>query len=242
MSELSHYVGEIFKFAKPVSIQGLLPCDGSSYPKSLYPELFGVIGHLYGGTGDQFQVPQIPPSAFDDRPYYIRATGLYGEISDEDVSKFVGQITFIAGDVNLSGIAVEANGQRLVVLENPTLFTALGGVESQDTVDFPVPNVSDLATLNGPGIKAYISLAGTFQPDYYQSYISDIQLLALPEVPTGMYACDGSVYLNRAAPTLAVVLNNPAGRDTLAFQLPLINNREGLPYVIIGSEEALFPA
>jgi microcystin-dependent protein len=241
MSELSRYVGEIVKFPKPLNVQGLLRCDGSSYSEDEYPELFDVIGRLYGGTGSEFQVPLIPPSAFDASPYYIRATGLYGTIIDEDVSKFVGQIIFVAGNVDLSDLAIQPRGQKLAVLEYYALFTALGGVQTQETTEFKLPNLSDLQTLNGPAIKPYISLVGTFGPDYYESYLSEIQLLALPQVPSGMYACDGSVYLNRAAPMLAAVLDNPAAGDPKAFQLPYLSHRDGLPYTIVASGEALFP-
>lgn len=34
-----------------------LPCDGQSLNKNDYPELFGVIGHTWGGSGDNFNVP-----------------------------------------------------------------------------------------------------------------------------------------------------------------------------------------
>ena len=34
-----------------------LPCDGSEYNASEYPNLFEVIGYKYGGSGSKFKVP-----------------------------------------------------------------------------------------------------------------------------------------------------------------------------------------
>ena len=36
-----------------------LLCDGSSYATTLYPALFGVIGYAYGGSGANFNVPDL---------------------------------------------------------------------------------------------------------------------------------------------------------------------------------------
>jgi microcystin-dependent protein len=38
---------------------GWLPCDGSSYPQSEYPELFAVISLAHGGDGSNFNVPNV---------------------------------------------------------------------------------------------------------------------------------------------------------------------------------------
>jgi hypothetical protein len=39
---------------------GWLYCDGSLYDCKEYPELFNVIGYSYGGSGEQFAVPDLP--------------------------------------------------------------------------------------------------------------------------------------------------------------------------------------
>ncbi|BBB68449.1 hypothetical protein UNDYM_4196 [Undibacterium sp. YM2] len=36
---------------------GWLVCDGRMLMVHLYPELFAVLGYLYGGQGDQFGIP-----------------------------------------------------------------------------------------------------------------------------------------------------------------------------------------
>ncbi len=46
---------------------GWMLCDGRSLSVYLYPELFAVLGYLYGGSGDSFQIP-------DYRGYFWRGT------------------------------------------------------------------------------------------------------------------------------------------------------------------------
>jgi hypothetical protein len=48
-----------------VTVCTLLPyllCDGSSYAKAAFPNLFGIIGNLYGGGGSNFHVPNLTSS------------------------------------------------------------------------------------------------------------------------------------------------------------------------------------
>ena len=48
--------GPYFGAALP---SGFLWCDGSTYSTSLYPFLFAAIGYTYGGSGNNFKVPQM---------------------------------------------------------------------------------------------------------------------------------------------------------------------------------------
>lgn len=38
---------------------GFLECDGASYDKAVYPALFSAIGYTFGGSGDNFNVPNL---------------------------------------------------------------------------------------------------------------------------------------------------------------------------------------
>jgi microcystin-dependent protein len=49
--------GTIKKHAGPSTPSGWLRCNGTSYPTSLHPALFGEIGYTYGGSGANFNVP-----------------------------------------------------------------------------------------------------------------------------------------------------------------------------------------
>lgn len=52
-------VGMLAPFAGSVAPTGWLLCDGASYSSSAYPALYDVIGTTYGGTGTQFNVPDM---------------------------------------------------------------------------------------------------------------------------------------------------------------------------------------
>jgi microcystin-dependent protein len=52
-------IGMIFPFGSSTTPVGYLPCDGSNYSEGDYPELFAVIGTLYGGGSGNFNVPNI---------------------------------------------------------------------------------------------------------------------------------------------------------------------------------------
>lgn len=41
----------------PVEALGWLVCDGRMLETAMYPELFAVLGYLYGGADGQFQLP-----------------------------------------------------------------------------------------------------------------------------------------------------------------------------------------
>jgi microcystin-dependent protein len=52
-------VGGIAMFAGSTAPANFLLCDGSSYPTATYPALFNVIGYAFGGSGANFNVPNM---------------------------------------------------------------------------------------------------------------------------------------------------------------------------------------
>lgn len=52
-------VGAYFPFAGSVAPTGYLLCDGASYPTATYPALHAAIGYQYGGSGANFNVPNL---------------------------------------------------------------------------------------------------------------------------------------------------------------------------------------
>lgn len=51
--------GMIFPFGGTVAPAGYLACDGTSYATANYPELFAQIGYYFGGSGGNFNVPNL---------------------------------------------------------------------------------------------------------------------------------------------------------------------------------------
>jgi microcystin-dependent protein len=52
-------IGLILPFGSDTPPAGYLLCDGSGYPVTDYPELFGVIGYGFGGSSGTFNVPNM---------------------------------------------------------------------------------------------------------------------------------------------------------------------------------------
>lgn len=51
--------GLVMAYGGSTPPDGNLLCDGASYSASSYPELFGAIGHTFGGSGGSFNVPDL---------------------------------------------------------------------------------------------------------------------------------------------------------------------------------------
>jgi len=68
-----------------VEKEGWLLCDGTSYSVSDYPNLFNIIGYIFGGSGDNFNVPNCS-----------------GKFLQMDTSKSIGQ-SIEAGLPNITG-------------------------------------------------------------------------------------------------------------------------------------------
>lgn len=52
-------VGSLQAYAGASAPTGWLLCDGTSYSTSVYPELYSVLGYTYGGSGANFNVPDL---------------------------------------------------------------------------------------------------------------------------------------------------------------------------------------
>jgi len=51
--------GEISAFGSATPPSGWLACDGASYLVASYAVLFAVIGYTFGGSGANFNVPDL---------------------------------------------------------------------------------------------------------------------------------------------------------------------------------------
>jgi microcystin-dependent protein len=68
------YVGEVRRIGGPTAPPGWLFCDGQRLNARDYPELFAAIGTRFGGTAEQFALPNLN-QATNGVAYIIAATG-----------------------------------------------------------------------------------------------------------------------------------------------------------------------
>jgi microcystin-dependent protein len=66
--------GTIIMNISSTTILGYFLCDGSSYPTSIYSNLFSIIAYSFGGSGTTFKVP-------DFRGAFLRGCGTNGSYS-----------------------------------------------------------------------------------------------------------------------------------------------------------------
>ncbi len=62
----------------PLEAWGWMYCDGRTLVSADYPELFAVLGYVYGGSDNNFQIP-------DYRGYFLRGNG-NGTLNDPDIN------------------------------------------------------------------------------------------------------------------------------------------------------------
>lgn len=76
-------VGSLQAYAGASAPTGWLLCDGTSYSTSVYPELYSVLGYTYGGSGANFNVPDLrgrmPMGAGNDGTAANNATRTRGD-------------------------------------------------------------------------------------------------------------------------------------------------------------------
>lgn len=109
---------------------GWMLCDGSSLPRAAYPELYASIGTLYGGSGDEFCIPDL-------RGYFLR-----GADPDANVDRDAATTRTALGSGGTAGVATRQGD----ALRNHVHLAAAGGVP----VPQAGPPVETAVGPNGP--------------------------------------------------------------------------------------------
>lgn len=129
-----------------VAPSGWLICDGSSYGTATYPDLYGVIGTVYGGSGTAFNVPDLRGRV----PVGYAASGGHTDVSTIGGNDGVAvanrrpkhQTTLTAADVSAkqtARAAADGSAGRISVTGAATSASAftIGTNTSTDPVDAP---------------------------------------------------------------------------------------------------------
>lgn len=87
----SNPAGTILWYSGTSAPSGYLVCNGAAYNKNTYANLFNAIGTKYGGSGDNFNVPNLG----DGNGRFIRATtngSAVGSKQDDKIRNIVGYV------------------------------------------------------------------------------------------------------------------------------------------------------
>lgn len=76
-------IGEVIAFAGTTAPIGTVECDGASYLTTEKSDLFNVIGYIWGGSGANFNVPDL-------RGAFLRGTGSHGTENMANGNDFAG--------------------------------------------------------------------------------------------------------------------------------------------------------
>jgi microcystin-dependent protein len=159
-------IGTIIAYAGSILPNGWIHCDGASYNRTTYEDLFGVIGTAFGEgstPGTTFNVPNFGSSTAE---YIIRA---YDEAvilttSDSLIAVPVGSLQLFAMNTVPTGW-VRADGRELGRTAYADLFTAIGTTygSGDGSTTFNIPNI----TSSGSGSPVYYIkaiLSGDVEP------------------------------------------------------------------------------
>lgn len=99
------------------SLDGYLICDGGEVSKIEFPDLFNVIGYTFGGSGDNFRVPDCAARVIVGRkgghPLFTGIGTTYGEESHELLTSEMPAHTHDVTDYNVTGGAADGPQRTL---------------------------------------------------------------------------------------------------------------------------------
>ena len=151
-------VGSIMWFAVSNTPTGWLPCDGTTYTNTAYPNLVAVIGTTFGGTaGTNFKVPTISATT---GAYYIRYTTAVGVTSTLSLlSAPVGSMVQWPVTSSYPTGWLRCDGSNISRTSYADLFALIGTTygSGDGSTTFTLPNISAAGT----GSPVYIIKATT---------------------------------------------------------------------------------
>lgn len=151
-------VGSIMWFAITSTPTGWLPCDGTTYTNTAYPNLVAVIGTTFGGTpGTNFKVPTISATT---GAYYIRYTTAVGVTSTLSLlSAPVGSMVQWPVTSSYPTGWLRCDGSNISRTSYADLFALIGTTygTGDGSTTFTLPNIAAAGT----GSPVYIIKATT---------------------------------------------------------------------------------
>lgn len=153
-------IGEVGLFVNTCIPLGWLPCDGATYNKADYEELFVRIGYQFGGSGNTFKVPDLRGTEPNEKmKYYISTTGYF----NPGPEMLMGSVNLYAYNTNVtdSNNVSLCDGKLINNNENQALFSLLGVTfGGNGTTNFAIPDLRGAAP--APGMNYSIAKWGLY--------------------------------------------------------------------------------
>jgi microcystin-dependent protein len=133
---LYNLIGQITMFEGSTPPTNWVWCDGTQYPTSEYPELFGFIGYTYGGSGANFAVP----NCLGKSPYGADNTGVL-------TATYQGSSVATGGNRNLTEGQLVSHNHSVTI--NPTNMI--------ENAQFNEANRGENYPSNAPSFKNFLN-------------------------------------------------------------------------------------
>jgi microcystin-dependent protein len=141
--------------------QNVLECTGQSLGKNKYPMLDAYLGTRFGGSGGNFNLPDLRGKAPAGYRYVMGVTG-DDPTSPRERDTMIGELFLLPYEVNTERF-LPCDGRTLPVNKHQALFSLIGnmfGGDSQMT-NFSLPDMRSMAPEK---FKYYIADAGGYYP------------------------------------------------------------------------------
>ncbi len=158
----------------PIEAWGWMACDGRTLRVGDYQELFAVLGHLYGGSGDTFRLP-------DYRGYFLRGVD-WGAGNDPDAATRTAPAGGTAADVG----AIQPSALRSHKHDYPRTQQAVIARDGT-AAGVPVAQQSDLTSVpvadDGSTLSAQLSASETRPLNIAVAYLIKFTAALRPGMP-----------------------------------------------------------
>lgn len=152
-------LGETFLSFDASSAQNLLECTGQSLTKNQYPLLEVFMGTRFGGSGGNFNLPDLRGKAPDGFRYVMSVTGDDPNFRNHR-DPLVGELFLLPYEVNADTF-LPCDGRNLPVNKNQALYSLIGNTFGGDSnmTNFNLPDMRSMAPAK---FSYYICSAGVY--------------------------------------------------------------------------------
>ena len=154
--------GTIIDFAGSTPPAGFLACNGNSYATATYPNLFAAIGYTWGGTGANFNVPNLSRSVSMGSGGV--ATAIIGNVVGDTC---IGETTALTDPLQLPSHT-----------HNATSTTTSGSRQGNSAGGSPLQNITQTNVNTGP-ISIQLSTVTSIDPTGASAPFNIVQTAAI---------------------------------------------------------------